>query len=80
MLIAGSGAVAYPVGATSNAQPGLSDDRYIDGLGRLAEAVHAAGSRLCIQLCHHGKTARVDIADGRQLLVPSIPEGSADRR
>ncbi len=78
MVITGSGAVAFPVGAASHAQPGLSDDRFIDGLGRLAGAVHDAGSRLCIQLCHHGKTARVDIAEDRPLLVPSTPEGSMD--
>ena len=78
MVITGSGAVAFPVGAASHAQPGLSEDRFIDGLGRLADAVHQAGSRLCIQLCHHGKTARVDIAEDRPLLVPSIPEGSPD--
>jgi 2,4-dienoyl-CoA reductase-like NADH-dependent reductase (Old Yellow Enzyme family) len=78
LLITGSGAVAFPVGAASHAQPGLSEDRFIDGLGRLADAVHEAGSRLCIQLCHHGKTARVDIAEDRPLLVPSIPVGLMD--
>lgn len=78
MVITGSGAVAYPVGATSRHQPGLSEDRFIPGLRSLAEAVHAEGSRLCIQLTHHGKTARVDMADERPMLVPSIPEGSPD--
>lgn len=78
LLITGSGAVAFPIGAASRAQPALSEDRFTDGLGRLADAVHDAGSRLCIQLCHHGGSARVDIADGRPLLVPSPPEGSAD--
>lgn len=78
MLITGSGAVGFPVGATSHRQPGLSDDRFIAGLSRLTGAVHAAGSLLCIQLCHHGKTARVDIEEGRDLLVPSLPEGAQD--
>ncbi len=78
MLVTGSGAVGFPVGATSRRQPALSDDRYIDGLNRLAEAVHAAGSLLCVQLCHHGKVARVDIADGRPMLVPSLPDGPGD--
>lgn len=73
MVITGSGAVAYPVGAASRHQPGLSDDRFVPGLRRLADAVHDAGSLLCIQLTHHGKTARIDIADGRELLVPSVP-------
>ena len=78
MVITGSGAVAYPIGAASRHQPGLSDDRFVAGLARLADAVHDAGGALCIQLCHHGKTARVDIADGRPLLVPSVPEHPLD--
>lgn len=73
MVITGSGAVAFPLGATSRHQPGLSDDRFIPGLSSLAASVHAAGGRLCIQLCHHGKVAGVDTADGRPLLVPSVP-------
>jgi 2,4-dienoyl-CoA reductase-like NADH-dependent reductase (Old Yellow Enzyme family)/NADPH-dependent 2,4-dienoyl-CoA reductase/sulfur reductase-like enzyme len=73
MVITGSGAVSWPVGATSRHQPGLSDDRFIPGLRALADSVHAAGGRLCIQLCHHGKVAQVDTADGRALLVPSVP-------
>jgi 2,4-dienoyl-CoA reductase-like NADH-dependent reductase (Old Yellow Enzyme family)/NADPH-dependent 2,4-dienoyl-CoA reductase/sulfur reductase-like enzyme len=78
LLITGSGAVAYPVGAASRRQPGLSDDRFVPGLARLADAVHRAGSRLCVQLTHHGKTARIDIADGRPLLVPSDPSEPLD--
>jgi 2,4-dienoyl-CoA reductase-like NADH-dependent reductase (Old Yellow Enzyme family) len=78
LVITGSGAVAYPVGAASRHQPGLSDDRFVPGLTRLADAVHRAGSLLCIQLTHHGKTARVDMADGRPLLVPSVPEERLD--
>lgn len=78
MVITGSGAVAFPVGAASHEQPGLSDDRFVAGIGRLADAVHGAGGLLCIQLCHHGKTARVDIAEDRPLLVPSVPEGGLD--
>lgn len=78
LLITGSAAVAYPHGAASRRQPGLSDDRFLPGLRRLADAVHGAGGRLCVQLTHHGKLARVDMADGRPLLVPSGPEGELD--
>src|SRR3546814_2677469 len=56
MIITGSGAVAFPVGAASRKQPGLSDDRFIPGLARLADAVHEAGSLLCVQMSHHGKS------------------------
>jgi 2,4-dienoyl-CoA reductase-like NADH-dependent reductase (Old Yellow Enzyme family)/thioredoxin reductase len=78
MIITGSGAVSFPVGAASRKQPGLSDDRFVPGLARLAAAVHDAGSLLCIQLTHHGKTARVDVAEERPLLVPSLPIGKQD--
>ena len=73
MVITGSSAVAFPVGATSRHQPGLSHDGFLPGLQRLAASVHEAGGRLCVQLCHHGKVAGVDTADGRPLLVPSVP-------
>lgn len=78
MVITGTGAVAWPVGATSRHQPAFSDDKYIPGIRRLADAIHATGGKLCMQLCHHGKTASVDTADGRPQLVPSLLEGALD--
>jgi 2,4-dienoyl-CoA reductase-like NADH-dependent reductase (Old Yellow Enzyme family) len=78
MVITGSGAVSFPVGAASRKQPGLSDNRFVPGLARLADAVHQAGSLLCVQLTHHGKTARVDILEDRPVLVPSHPVGKPD--
>ncbi|MBM7519631.1 oxidoreductase [Nocardioides nitrophenolicus] len=78
LIITSAAAVAYPVGATSRKEPGLSDDRFIPGLTALADAVHAAGAKLCVQATHHGKIAKVDTADGRPLFVPSIPVGERD--
>ena len=78
MVITGTGAVAWPVGATSLHQPAFSDDRFIPGIRRLADSIHAAGGKLCMQLCHHGKTASVDVAQGRPQLVPSLLEGQMD--
>ncbi len=60
MIITGCCAVAYPAGCTSRKEPGLSEDRFIPGLKALADAVHAAGSKLCVQMTHHGKVARID--------------------
>lgn len=77
LIIMGTGAVAWPVGATSRHQPAFSHDKYLPGLSRLADTIHAAGGRICAQLCHHGKTAGIDTAEGRPLLVPSLPEGPA---
>ncbi len=78
LVITGTGAVAWPVGATSWHQPGFGDDRYLPGLRALADAMHDAGGRVCMQLCHHGKTASVDTAQGRPLLVPSLPTESLE--
>ncbi|TVR25837.1 MAG: FAD-dependent oxidoreductase [Ilumatobacter sp.] len=78
MVITGSSAVAFPHGATTRNQPGLSDDRFIPGLRALADSVHRVGGRLCIQLCHHGKTSAVDTAEDRPLLVPSAPTDTLD--
>lgn len=78
MVITGSGAVAFPHGATTRNQPGLSDDRFVPGLTALADSVHAVGGRLCVQLCHHGKVSAVDTAEDRPLLVPSVPTDRLD--
>lgn len=73
LLVLETSAVAWPIGATSRHQPALSDDRFVPGLTRLAEAVHRHGSTMVVQLCHHGKTAGVDAQDEREQLVPSVP-------
>jgi 2,4-dienoyl-CoA reductase-like NADH-dependent reductase (Old Yellow Enzyme family) len=73
LLILETSAVAYPVGATSRHQPSLSDDACIPGLARLAEAVHAHGTRMAVQMCHHGKTAGIDVIEGREQIIPSVP-------
>lgn len=78
LVITSASAVSFPIGATSRKEPGLSDDKYIPGLKMLSDAVHAAGSKLCVQMTHHGKVASVDVVDGRPLLVPSTPSDVRD--
>lgn len=78
LIITGACAVAYPIGCASTKEPGLSEDRFVPGLKALADAVHAAGSKLCVQMTHHGKIARIDTVQGRPLLVPSVPGGPSD--
>ena len=73
LLIVETGAVAYPVGATSRYQPNLATDDAIAGFAELAERVHVHGAKVIAQLCHHGKTAGTDIVEERPLLVPSLP-------
>lgn len=73
-------AMAYPRGANSVHQLGLSDDTFIGPLADLTARVQAHGARIAVQLVHHGKISRVDAKAGREVLVPSIPEwhGSLD--
>ncbi|QDQ98724.1 FAD-dependent oxidoreductase [Tomitella fengzijianii] len=78
MIITGCCSVAYPKGSTSTKEPGLSEDRFIPGLTALAEAVHEAGSKLCIQMVHHGRVARIDTIQDRPMLVPSAPHVKRD--
>jgi 2,4-dienoyl-CoA reductase-like NADH-dependent reductase (Old Yellow Enzyme family)/NADPH-dependent 2,4-dienoyl-CoA reductase/sulfur reductase-like enzyme len=79
LIITGACAVAYPVGSASTKEPGLSEDRFIPGLTALADAVHAAGSKLCVQMTHHGRIARIDTVQDRPMLVPSTPSVPRDR-
>lgn len=78
LIITGACAVAYPIGCASTKEPGLSEDRFVPGLKALADAVHTAGGKLCVQMTHHGKIARIDTVQGRPLLVPAAPSGPAD--
>ncbi len=73
-------AMAYPRGANSVHQLGLSSDDFIPALRRLTERVHGHGARIAVQLVHHGKVSRLDMLEGRPVPVPSIPEwhGSLD--
>ena len=73
LVITEVGAVAYPKGATTAHQIGLSHDKYIPGLTKLAEAVHRHGAKVAGQLVHHGKVARLDTIQGREVLMPSKP-------
>lgn len=80
LLILETSAVAYPYGSTSRHQPALSHDGVVDGLRRLADAVHAHGARMVVQACHHGKVSSLDTAEGRPVLVPSVPIPPIDRQ
>ncbi len=66
-------AVAYPQGATSAHQIAISDDVHLPGLTELARRVQAHGARIALQLVHHGKVSRLDVTQGREVLMPSLP-------
>lgn len=66
-------AAAYPLGANSERQLALSDDAFLPGLRELTDRVHARGARIAAQLVHHGKLSRLDLKQGRAILMPSEP-------
>ena len=80
LLITEVAAMAYPRGANSSHQIALSDDAYLPGLQQLTSRVQAHGARIAVQLVHHGKASRLDVKQGREVLMPSEPvfHGSMD--
>ena len=74
MVIMGSTGVAWPRGSGNQAQVAVSDDKFIPGLKAVADAVHAHGGRIAMQLQHAGAIAVNEPLRGWPLLVPSIPE------
>ena len=52
----------------------ISDDSYIPGLAKLVEAIHEAGSKVCIQLMHPGMLLLFSgyVPEGMSIKTPSI--------
>lgn len=73
LLIMGVCAIAYPAGTAEPFQVGVSEERFLPGLTALAERVHRHGAKVAMQLQHAGKTSVRDLAEGRELWVPSMP-------
>jgi 2,4-dienoyl-CoA reductase (NADPH2) len=73
LLLVGSVSVAYPAGSFHDRQVAASDDRFIDGLMRLAQRAHRHGAAIAPQLVHDGLASLTDIAAGRPVLAPSVP-------
>lgn len=73
LLIMGVCAIAYPAGTAEPFQVGISEERFVPGLAALAERVHRHGAKVAMQLQHAGKTSVRDLAEGRELWVPSMP-------
>jgi len=72
LIVVGVGAIAYPHGACNPNQIAISDDRFLPGLRRLTERLHAHEARVALQLQHAGKVATRDIVAGRPMWVPSM--------
>jgi 2,4-dienoyl-CoA reductase-like NADH-dependent reductase (Old Yellow Enzyme family)/thioredoxin reductase len=73
LIITGVASVAWPDGAPVPGPIGLSDDGFLPGLTRLAEAAHKHDAKIAVQLHHGGINAAQDTREGRPLWVPSYP-------
>jgi 2,4-dienoyl-CoA reductase (NADPH2) len=80
LLLVGSVSISYPEGCFDDRQTAASHDRFLPGLLDLTDRVHRHGGRIAAQLVHNGAIALKDVAEGRPMLVPSIPkEANPDR-
>ncbi|SDY30238.1 2,4-dienoyl-CoA reductase [Modestobacter sp. DSM 44400] len=52
-------------------QPGIVTDEQVAGWRRVAEAVHARGGRIVMQVMHAGRVTHPDVNGGRQVVGPS---------
>jgi 2,4-dienoyl-CoA reductase-like NADH-dependent reductase (Old Yellow Enzyme family)/NADH dehydrogenase FAD-containing subunit len=74
LIIMGATGVAWPVGCVQWQQAAISEDRFIPGLTRLADRVHAHGAKIAAQLHQGGLNAGYGFQMwGHPLWTPSIP-------
>ncbi len=74
MLTMGAVGVSYPRGQVQANQAGISDDHFIPGLKRITDAVHRHRACISAQLHHGGLSAACDMAAGRNISLPSMPQ------
>ncbi|MGI9284827.1 MAG: effector protein, partial [Pseudomonadales bacterium] len=74
LVILETSSAMWPNGNSMPRMVGFSEDRFLPGLSELTERVHRHGAKIAAQLNHSGKTAQDDVATGRPVWVPSIPE------
>ena len=74
LLTMGVCSVAYPHGTGEPFQVGVSRDDFIPGLTTLTRRVHHHGAKIAMQLHHGGKNSALDMAQGREIWVPSMPK------
>jgi len=76
LLIIENANVDYPSGKSGTTQLRVDQDRFIPGLFRLAQAIHAEGAHCALQINHAGAVAKKASEEGGQPVAPSEwPDG-----
>ena len=70
-LIVSEGTQPSAVGQGYLDTPGIHSDAQVEGWAKVADAVHANGGRIVIQLMHVGRIAHPDNKDGLETVAPS---------
>ncbi|MGY1640210.1 alkene reductase [Geodermatophilus sp. SYSU D00703] len=70
-LIVTEGTYPSPESQAFVGQPGIVTDEQVEGWRRVAEAVHARGGRIVMQVMHGGRVTHPDVNGGRRVVAPS---------
>ncbi|MCD6571123.1 MAG: NADH:flavin oxidoreductase [Deltaproteobacteria bacterium] len=63
----------HPNGSAIDTELGAFDDRFIPGLKRLTDAVHATGAKIAMQLHHTGRESFFLLQEGKAIAPSAIP-------
>jgi 2,4-dienoyl-CoA reductase-like NADH-dependent reductase (Old Yellow Enzyme family)/thioredoxin reductase len=63
----------HPSGSLINTELGIHDDRFIPGLKRLADTIHAGGAKAALQLHHGGRECFFLLSKGKAIGPSAIP-------
>jgi len=78
LIILENTCVDWPRGKVSPNPLRIDDDRFVQGLNDIAEAVHPYGVKLATQLQHTGRQTNSKYLEGAQMVAPSaIPSSQA---
>jgi 2,4-dienoyl-CoA reductase (NADPH2) len=80
LIITEAAATGYPYGFLRPNCLALSEDRHIEGIRMIADAVHREDGKLCVQINHNGHKSVQDWRNGRQAWGPSTPIGAEAAR
>jgi 2,4-dienoyl-CoA reductase-like NADH-dependent reductase (Old Yellow Enzyme family)/thioredoxin reductase len=71
LIIVENANVDYPTGISGTTQLRVDQDRFIPGLYRLTQIIHAEGALCALQINHAGAVALKGIEEGAQPIAPS---------